>query len=140
MYLPAHFQETRVEVLHDLVRERPLGALVTLGSAGLNADHIPFEIAADPAPLGTLRGHVAKGNPLWRDFSSQLEALTIFQGAQAYVSPSWYPSKALTGEVVPTYNYLVVHGYGKMKIIHDRQWLRDLVTRLTDRFEDGRGE
>jgi transcriptional regulator len=140
MYLPAHFEETRVEVLHDLLRARPLGALVTLSSAGLNADHVPFEIDANPAPLGRLRGHVAKANPLWRDFSPQLEALIIFQGAQAYVSPSWYPSKALTGEVVPTYNYLVVHGYGELKIINDREWLRDLVTRLTDRLEDGRGD
>ena len=138
MYLPAHFEETRVEVLHSLVRERPLGVLVTLGSAGLNADHIPFEIDTDPAPLGSLRGHVAKANPVWRECSAELEALIIFQGPQTYISPSWYPSKSLTGEVVPTYNYLVVHGYGEIRIIHDRQWLRDLVTRLTDRFEHGR--
>lgn len=137
MYLPAHFYEPRVERLHELIRERPLGSLVVLSAAGLNANHIPFELDAAPAPLGTLRGHVAKANPVWRDFSLDVEALVIFQGPQAYVSPSWYPSKKTTGEVVPTYNYLVVHGYGAIKIVHDREWLRGLVTRLTERFEAG---
>ena len=138
MYLPAHFHEPRVERLHELIRERPLGSLVVLSAAGLNANHIPFELDAAPAPLGTLRGHVAKANPVWRDFSRDVEALVIFLGPQAYVSPSWYPSKKITGEVVPTYNYLVVHGYGAIKIVHDREWLRGLVTRLTERFEAGR--
>jgi transcriptional regulator len=138
MYLPAHFHEPRVERLQELIRARPLGSLVVLSTAGLNANHIPFELDAAPAPLGTLRGHVAKANPVWRDFSLDVEALVIFQGPQAYVSPSWYPSKRITGEVVPTYNYLVVHGYGAIKIVHDREWLRGLVTRLTERFEAGR--
>ena len=138
MYVPAHFNEQRVEVLHQLIRERPLGALVTLNAGGLNANHIPFEIEIDPAPLGTLRCHVARANPIWRDFSPSVEALVIFQGPQAYVSPSFYPSKQGTGEVVPTYNYVIVHAYGAIKVIHDREWLRGLVTRLTNRFEAGR--
>jgi transcriptional regulator len=138
MYLPAHFHETRAELLHGLIRERPLAALVTLTAEGLEANHIPFEFDAEPAPLGTLRGHVAKANPVWRSFSPNVEALIMFQGPQAYISPSWYPSKKITGEVVPTYNYLIVHGYGAMRIIHDREWLRGLVTRLTNRFEAGR--
>jgi transcriptional regulator len=138
MYLPAHFHETRAELLHGLIRERPLAALVTLTAEGLEANHIPFEFDAEPAPLGTLRGHVAKANPAWRSFSPNVEALIMFQGPQAYISPSWYPSKKITGEVVPTYNYLIVHGYGAMRIIHDREWLRGLVTRLTNRFEAGR--
>lgn len=135
MYVPAHFDEPRIELLHRLIRERPLGTLVTLAGAGLNANHIPFEIDIEPAPFGTLRGHVARANPVWRDFSSAVEALVIFQGAQTYISPSWYPTKQATGEVVPTYNYVIVHGYGQMKIIHEREWLRALVTRLTNRFE-----
>jgi transcriptional regulator len=139
MYVPAHFNEHRVDALHGLIRERPLGTLVTLGAEGLNANHIPFEIDAEPAPFGTLRGHVARANPVWRDFSSAVETLVIFPGPSAYVSPSWYPSKPITGEVVPTYNYVIVHGYGTMKVIHDREWLRALVTRLTNRFEAGRG-
>jgi transcriptional regulator len=135
MYVPAHFDEPRIELLHRLIRERPLGTLVTLAGDGLNANHIPFEIDIEPAPFGTLRGHVARANPVWRDFSSAVEALVIFHGAQTYISPSWYPTKQATGEVVPTYNYLVTHGYGQMKIIHEREWLRALVTRLTNRFE-----
>lgn len=135
MYVPAHFDEPRIELLHRLIRARPLGTLVTLAGDGLNANHIPFEIDIEPAPFGTLRGHVARANPVWRDFSSAVEALVIFHGVQTYISPSWYPTKQATGEVVPTYNYLVTHGYGQMKIIHEREWLRALVTRLTNRFE-----
>jgi len=138
MYLPEHFNEQRAELLHELIREQPLGTLVTLAAEGLNANHVPFEFDAAPAPLGTLRCHVARANSLWRDFSPMVEALAIFQGPKTYVSPSFYPSKKVTGEVVPTYNYVIVHGYGAMKIIHDRQWLRGLVTRLTKRFEAGR--
>lgn len=139
MYLPAHFNEPRVELLHELIRKRPLGTLVTLAAEGLNANHVPFEFDAEPEPFGTLRCHVARANPMWRDFSPSVEALVIFQGPNAYVSPSFYPSKQVTGEVVPTYNYVIVHGYGTMKVIHDREWLRALVTRLTNRFEAGRG-
>jgi len=138
MYLPSHFEETRIEVLHDLVRQHPLGSLVTLGSQGLNANHIPFEIDGAPAPYGTLRGHVARANPVWRDHSRDTEALVIFHGPQVYVSPSWYETKRQTGEVVPTYNYAVVHAYGRLQIVEDRAWLRGLVTRLTERFESGR--
>lgn len=138
MYLPPHFDEQRVEVLHQLIRERPLAALVTLDSDGLNANHIPFELDPEPAPFGTLRGHVARANPMWRNFSPEVEGLVIFNGPQTYITPSWYPSKNDTGEVVPTYNYIVVHAYGPMKIIHDREWLRSLVTRLTTRFEADR--
>jgi len=140
MYLPGHFEETRIDTLHQLIRARPLATIVTLGSAGLNANHIPFELSAEPAPLGTLRGHVARANPLWRDFSENIDALIIFHGPQAYVSPSWYPTKQATGEVVPTYNYIVVHAYGRLEIIDDPRWLGGLVTRLTERFEAARAE
>lgn len=135
MYLPSHFEETRVEVLHRLIREHSLGALVTLGSQGLNANHVPFEIEAAPAPFGTLKCHVARGNPVWRDFSKDTEALVVFQGAQAYISPGWYATKKETGKVVPTYNYLAVHAYGRMRVVEDRAWLRNLVERLTNRHE-----
>ena len=138
MYLPEHFNEQRAELLHELIREQPLGTLVTLAAEGLNANHVPFEFDAAPAPLGTLRCHVARANSIWRDFSPMVEALAIFQGPKTYISPSFYPSKKVTGEVVPTYNYVIVHGYGAMKVIHDREWLRGLVTRLTKRFEAGR--
>jgi transcriptional regulator len=83
---------------------------------------------------------VARANPLWRDFSKNIDALIIFHGSQAYVSPSWYPTKQATGEVVPTYNYIVVHAYGRLEIIDDPRWLHGLVSRLTERFESARAE
>ncbi|HLQ26660.1 MAG TPA: FMN-binding negative transcriptional regulator [Acidiferrobacterales bacterium] len=140
MYLPSHFEETRVEVLHQLIREHSLAVLVTFGSAGLNANHIPFELDPEPAPFATLRGHVARANPVWRDFSKEVEPLVIFQGPQAYITPSWYHTKKETGKVVPTYNYIVVHAYGPLRAIEDEVWLRNLVERLTNRFEAARRE
>jgi transcriptional regulator len=135
MYLPDHFAESRVDVLRQLIHEHPLAALVTLNAQELNANHIPFEHDAEPAPFGTLRGHVARANPVWRDYSRDIEALVIFQGAQHYITPSWYPSKQETGKVVPTFNYIVVHAYGALRVIEDRAWLRGLVERLTNRHE-----
>ena len=140
MYVPSHFEETRVEVLHQLIREHSLAVLVTLGSEGINANHIPFEIDPEPAPFGTLRGHVARANPVWRDFSKDVAPLAIFQGPQTYITPSWYQTKKETGKVVPTYNYVVVHAYGALRPIEDRVWLRGLVERLTNRYESARPE
>ena len=140
MYLPAHFKEARAEVMHDLIRAHPLGTLVTLDSSGLNGNHMPFEIIPDPAPFGTLRAHVARANPVWREFSKDVEALVIFQGTQGYVTPSWYATKRETGKVVPTWNYLVVHAYGPLRVVDDTAWLRAFVTRLTDRFEAERAD
>ena len=131
MYMPAHFQEDRVDVLHALIREHPLAALVTLGADGLFASHIPLEIDPEPTPFGTLRGHVARGNPQWRDFRPETEALAIFQGPTSYVSPSWYATKRETGKVVPTWNYAVVHARGPLIIHDDPAWLSALVRRLT---------
>src|SRR5262245_18094177 len=99
MYLPRHFEETRVGTLHGLIHDHPLGALVTLTARGLEANHIPFEVDPEPAPFGTLRGHVARANPVWRDMAGG-EALVIFQGASTYVSPAWYETKQETGKVV----------------------------------------
>jgi len=135
MYLPEQFKESRVEVMHALMREHPLAVLVTLGSDGLNANHLPIEIDPEPAPYGTLRGHVARANPVWRDYGTDVEALVIFQGTAGYVTPSWYPTKRETGKVVPTYNYAAVHAYGPMRIVEDTAWLRQLVERLTRNFE-----
>ena len=135
MYLPKHFEETRIQVLHELIRAHPLGTLVTLTPNGLDANHIPFEVDPGPAPFGTLRGHIARANPLWRDFSRDVEALAIFQGPGAYISPSWYPTKSETAKVVPTWNYAVVHAHGPLRVIDDRAWLREFVERLTNRHE-----
>ena len=135
MYIPKHFEETRVEVLHELIRAHPLAALVINTQDGLDANHIPFEINPEPAPFGALRGHVARSNPVWRQVSPDVQALAIFQGPNTYVSPSWYPSRQETGKVVPTWNYAVVHAYGRLRVIEDRMWLRRLVERLTNEHE-----
>jgi transcriptional regulator len=140
MYVPSHFAESRVDVLHDLIRTHPFGALVVLASGGLDANHIPFEIDPEPAPFGTLRGHVARANPVWRDFSAQVEALVLFQGAHAYISPAWYATKKEHGKVVPTWNYAVVHAHGPLRVIDDRAWLRQFVGKLTDRHEATRSD
>lgn len=140
MYRPSHFEESRMKVLHQLIRDHPFGMLVTLGQDGLNANHIPFELDPAAGPFGTLRAHVARANPVWHDFSAELEVLAVLQGAQSYVSPSWYPGKQENGKVVPTWNYIVVHAYGPMRIVEDPVWLRGLVERLTQRYEAGRAE
>jgi transcriptional regulator len=140
MYIPKHFEERRVEVLHELIRRRPLAALVVLTSNGLDANHIPFQVDPHPTPFGTLRGHIARANPLWRHFSSDIEALAIFQGPGAYISPSWYPTKRETAKVVPTWNYAVVHAYGALRVIEDRVWLRRLVESLTNQHEAERDD
>jgi transcriptional regulator len=135
MYLPAHFEQNDLAVLQRLMRDRPLATLVTLGSGGLNANHIPLHWSAEPAPFGTLRGHVARANPLWSDLKSEVEALAVFLGPQAYVSPNWYPSKKQSGRVVPTWNYVAVHATGTLRIVQDARWLHALVNTLTSVHE-----
>ena len=136
MYLPAHFEEKRPEVLHQLVLAHPLGLLVTLADAGLQANPIPFFLDADPGGgPGVLRAHVARANPLWREARSSVEALVVFQGPQAYVSPNWYPSKAEHGKVVPTWNYVMVQARGVLRAIDDAAWVHALVSRLTTHHE-----
>jgi transcriptional regulator len=138
MYLPAYFEESRTDVLHALMRARPLATLVTLSDSGLIANHIPLETLPEPLPHGVLRGHIARANPLWREYRADSEALAIFHGPQAYISPSFYPSKQATGEVVPTWDYAVVHARGTLRFVQDSDWLRALVSRLTDAHEGPR--
>jgi transcriptional regulator len=140
MYVPKHFAETNVPVLHELIRSHPLGTIVALTSEGLSANHIPFEVDPEPAPFGTLRGHVARANPLWHEHRADVEALVVFQGPDAYVSPSWYVTRQETGKVVPTWNYAVVHAFGPLRVIEERDWLRGLVERLTNRHESSQRE
>jgi transcriptional regulator len=138
MYLPSHFEETRPEVLHALLRSHPLGLLITQGASGLAANSIPFIIDPLRGPHGTLRAHVARANPVWREARSDSESLVVFQGPQAYISPGWYASKAETGKVVPTWNYVMVQARGRLKVIDDVAWLRQLVGELTERHESAR--
>jgi transcriptional regulator len=135
MYLPPHFAQTNLAALQALMRTYGFATVVTMTADGLAANHVPLEYDPEPAPHGTLRGHVARANPMWRETVADVEALAIFQGPQAYVSPSWYASKTEHGRVVPTYNYLVVHAYGPLQVVDDPAWLHGLVGRLTSRYE-----
>lgn len=137
MYLPEVFEERDVGTLHRLIESHPLGALVTVTSGGLEANHIPFLVDADPAPFGTLHGHVARANPLWRE-AAGADALVIFQGPQQFISPSWYATKQETGRVVPTWNYVVVHARGRLRIVDDPSLVRAHLEHLTDQHEGRR--
>lgn len=138
MYLPPHFEETRPEVLHQLLRSHPLGLLVTLGPAGMEANAAPFLFDPERGPHGTLRAHVARANPVWREARTDVDSLVVFQGPQAYVSPGWYASKAETGKVVPTWNYVLATARGRLRVIDDAEWVHRLVSELTDRHEASR--
>ena len=137
MYLPTHFEEKRPAVLHALLRDHPLGLLVTQDAAGeLAANSVPFLLDANPAGgPGILRAHVARANPVWRDARADRDALVVFQGPQAYISPNFYPSKAEHHRVVPTWNYVMVQARGRLRAVDDAPWLRAFVTRLTERHE-----
>lgn len=135
MYIPRHFDEPSLDVLHALMRAHPLATVVTLAAGGLDANHVPLHLSADPAPFGTLRGHVARANAIWRDRVASVEALAIFHGPEAYVTPSWYPTKAETGRAVPTWNYAVAHAYGTLRVVDDAAWLRAHLEALTARHE-----
>ncbi len=141
MYQPEHFREERVEVLHGLIRARPLGLLISHGANGLSANLVPFllDVPEDGGGLGTLRAHVARPNPQWRDFLAEgAEALVVFQGPDAYVTPSWYATKRETGKVVPTWNYAVVQVRGPPRVVEDPDWLAAQIDALTTLHEGGR--
>jgi transcriptional regulator len=144
MYQPPHFREDDLAAQHGLIRARPLGTLVTIDAGGgLVANPLPFLLDADGAsPLGTLRVHMARANPQWRDLqgSAPREALVIFQDVDGYVTPSWYATKREHGKVVPTWNYAAVHVWGPVRVIEDRAWLARQVADLTALKEAGRAE
>jgi transcriptional regulator len=135
VYLPEHFAETRLEELHRIMREHPLGMLVTHTAAGLDANHLPFELDPDRGSCGTLQGHIARANPLWREVADGAGVLVVFRGAQGYVSPNWYPSKRESHRSVPTWNYEVVHAHGRIRVIDDVKFVGGLVARLTQTYE-----
>ena len=135
MYNPPQFKEDRPEVLHSLIQQYPLAAVVASTSNGLQAHHIPLVFEPRVGTPGILKGHIARANSLWRDLEAGSEVLALFQGASHYISPNWYPSKAEHGKVVPTWNYAVVHARGRIAWINDAIWLREFVEALTDRHE-----
>ena len=140
MYIPPLFKEDRIDVLHAAIRAAGLATLVTLREDGLIASHVPMLLDAEPAPYGTLLGHVARPNAQARGAVPGVQALAIFHGPDAYITPSWYATKRETGKVVPTWNYVAIHAYGPVEFFDDRERLRAVVTRLTERFETPRAE
>jgi transcriptional regulator len=135
MYNPPHFREERPDRLHRAIREIAFATLVAQGRNGIVANHLPLLLDAE---RGVLRGHVARANPLWQEARGDCEALAIFLGPDAYITPSWYATKAETGKVVPTWNYLTVHARGPLEFFDDAARLRALVSDLTDRHEGAR--
>ncbi|HEX3575316.1 MAG TPA: FMN-binding negative transcriptional regulator [Rhodopila sp.] len=140
MYVPAHFNEDRVEVLHAQMRATGLATLVSMTADGLLASHAPLLLDPDPAPYGTLIGHLAKANPHARSADPNVQTLVIFQGPDGYITPSYYATKREHGKVVPTWNYTAVHAYGVLDVFDDPARLRAVVTRLTDRHESRRAQ
>jgi transcriptional regulator len=134
MYIPNANREDRLSVLHELMEDQPFASLITVGSSGLFASHIPM-ILEQNGSKGLLKGHLSRANTQWQDYSPSVEALAIFSGPQHYITPSWYPEKQETGKVVPTWNYVVVHAYGYLKVIEDGEWLITHLRQLTNIHE-----
>ena len=138
MYVPAHFKEDRVAVLHDAIRTYGFGTLVTSSEQEPEASHLPLLLDSEPAPLGTVLGHLARANPQWQRVKPGIAALAIFLGPNTCITPSWYPTKQQTGKVVPTWNYLAIHAYGTLSFFDDPDELRAHVGRMTDTHETPR--
>jgi transcriptional regulator len=138
VYTPSHFEESRPEVLRELMRRHPLATLITVVRGEPVANHLPLVFVAAPDAACVLRGHVARGNPVWREVPNGAPVLAVFQGPDHYVTPSWYPAKTEHGKVVPTWNYAVVHARGTIAWHDDPVWLRSFLDELTDGQESRR--
>ncbi len=135
MYIPPHFAINDLQVMHRIMGDHPLGVLVTSSASGLDANHIPFEFDPSIGKMGVLTGHVARANPVWQQCSQGAEVLVVFRGDETYISPNWYPSKHETHRQVPTWNYEVVHVFGKLTVRDDEKFMRGVVARLTRTHE-----
>ena len=135
MYVPRDFAENDITTLHEQMQAAALPVLITHGSQGLLASHVPLVLNPDEGAHGTLYGHLARVNPHWQALAEGAEALVIFAGEQAYISPSFNPSKAIDGKSVPTWNYLAVHAYGQAEVFDDPERLLALVSRLSNQHE-----
>lgn len=138
MHIPPSFAENHIPTLHAVIRDCGLAVLVDRDGDGLAANHLPLLLDPDDGPLGALYGHLARNNPQASGGGPPGEALAIFTGPDAYVSPAWYPSKVETARAVPTWNYVAVHAYGRVERFDDPARLRDVVAKLTDYHEDRR--
>lgn len=139
MYSPPAFLETELPALHEVMRTARLANIITATNTGLMATALPLLLAPDEGPFGTLYGHLARANTQWT-LEPTGEALALFMGPDAYISPSWYASKQENHKVVPTWNYVAVHAYGPISFFDDADKLRALVTRLTDHHEQERAQ
>lgn len=139
MYQPPHFREERADVLHALVRAHPLGLLVSNGADGPVANAVPFLIDGG-GEKGRLRAHVARANDQWKALAAapHMPVLVVFQGADSYVTPSWYATKQETGKVVPTWNYVIVQVRGRARVVDDQAWLAQQISDLTAVHESSR--
>jgi len=135
MYVNPLHRLTDRQTLFALMTTHPLGAWVCHGRAGLVANHVPFLLDRSRGPFGTLIGHVSRANTVWRELASDVPSVVMFQGAQAYITPGWYPGKAEHGEVVPTWNYVVAHAHGVARVVDDRDGVFDMLRRLTEAHE-----
>lgn len=138
MYILPAFREDRIEALHELILRHPLGLLTTAGESGLAATPLPFLVHAGEGKNGTLRAHMARANPHWRELQGGAECLVVFMGPQGYVTPSWYRTKQETQKVVPTWNYVCVQVWGRPRIVEDAAWLRRQLDDLTHAREHAR--
>jgi len=138
MYVPSHFKEDDIDKLQQYICDYGFGLLVVADEDGIEANHVPFHLSSEQnGTLGQLQCHLARNNPVWQRLHDGARVLAVFQGPDAYVSPSWYESKAETGRVVPTWNYLAVHAEGSARVIEDPNWLKHHLHRLTDQHESG---
>lgn len=135
MYLPPHFEERRLELLHDLMKKHPFGCVVTYSNGELDANHLPFEIVSDKGDFGKLLAHISRQNPLAEVLKNDADVLVIFRIDDVYISPNWYVGKFEHHKVVPTWNYVVIHARGKARIIEDEKVLRGILARLTREHE-----
>lgn len=136
MYVPNHFKEEDQEKLQQYIRDYSFGLLIVADHGGIEANHVPFYLSSGAnGSIGQLQCHLARSNPVWQRMQGGARVLAVFQGPDAYVSPSWYPTKAETGKVVPTWNYLAVHAQGSAQIIQDPSWLKRHLRQLTDQHE-----
>jgi transcriptional regulator len=140
MYIPEHFKETRQEEIDKLIEQYPLGALIYINPAGLDATYLPFIYSKNIGERGTLFAHVARKNPIWREVNNGDDVLTIFHANDAYISPNWYPSKHEHHQQVPTWDYQVVHVHGKIYVRDDKKFIHGLVAKLSQIHETRAGE
>jgi transcriptional regulator len=138
MYQPPHFREDDLAVQHALIRAHPLGLLITAGSGGPTANALPFHLVAEGSPKGVLQVHMSRANGQWKEIAAGAPVLVVFQGENAYITPSWYATKRETGKVVPTWNYAIVQVRGTARVIDDAGWLRTQIEALTGEHEQPR--